>query len=107
MVSQGHSSFFRKRHGIARGRTLATQKRGPVIVEIAEGGGNIDGAGFHLSDLGRLKQLPQGLRLTEWEALPFIERACCWVKRHGSIPEGAHQLHSACVIPHVGCNGSA
>ncbi len=42
MFTQGNSSFFQKRHGIARGRSLATQKRGPVIVEIAEGGRNID-----------------------------------------------------------------
>src|SRR2546421_1237017 len=42
MFSQGNSSFFRKRHSIARSWPLPTQKRGPVIVEIAEDSGNVD-----------------------------------------------------------------
>src|SRR5256885_12010397 len=42
MFSQGNSSFFRKRHSIARSWPLPTQKRGPVIVEIAEDGGNVN-----------------------------------------------------------------
>src|SRR5437016_1776440 len=90
MVSQRKSLFWRKRPDIERRWPLPSEKWGPVIVEIVEDGGNSNWANFHLPKLSSLEQVTERLRLTKWETLLFVERACSWVNRHDSIPEGAN-----------------
>jgi hypothetical protein len=61
---------------------------------------------FYLKKPGSLKQVQQRFWLTEREA-SLIESTSLWVKRGGSIPEEAYQLHLACIIPYVGRNCSS
>src|SRR5581483_8418622 len=104
---QGGSALVGERHAVAGRRGLPTEKWHPVVVEIAEHRRDVDGPHCHIGEIGILEESSQWLRLADWEPATFVLFQGTGIERDGRIPEVAHHLHLASVVPDVSCHGPA
>ena len=75
-IAQTHSCLTGKTHGIPRRRTLSAEKWRPVIVEIAEARGRVNG--FHVDFMQACdrEQISEVCRITDGETHSFVENRC-------------------------------
>ena len=59
------AALVAQRHGVARRRSLAPEKRGPVIVEITEVSGYVNRTDFDFGESGLREQFGEGRGLTD------------------------------------------
>ena len=106
-VPQGAAPLFVQRHRVSRGRCLAAEKRRPIVVEIAESGGNIIRADLDVTQSSLCKQRGQGTWLAKRKPAPFVQLKGGSIQFDRCIPEVAHQLHFPGVIPDVSSHHTA
>src|SRR5215207_6465925 len=86
-VAQRAAPLFAEGIHVSRRGPLTAQERRPVIVEVAETGGDVDGVDLDFTQTSPPEQLRQPRWLTQWKAAPFVELDSSAVQFHGRIPE--------------------
>src|SRR5687767_11061504 len=92
VVAERGAAVLGEGHGVGGGGALAAEEGGPVVVEVAEDGGHVDGAQGDVLEAGAGEEALERLGLAEWEAAALIERRGGGIECGGGVPEVAHEL---------------
>ena len=101
MLAQRRAPVLGQRHAVAGRGALATEEGRPVVVEVAEHGGHVDGAALDVAQTHLLEERRQRLGPADREAPAFVKLRRCRIQRHRRVPEPPHELHLAGVVPDV------
>ena len=107
-VAEGGAALLVERHRVGRRGALAAEERRPVVVEVAEdASARRSRATSTSAQARRRRRAPPAARAgRSGSARPRRARAPR-VERDRRVPEVAHQLHLAGVVPDVGGDGAA
>jgi hypothetical protein len=76
-----------------------------VTVEVFKPRRNADRPDLDATKSCSAKKVGQGARLTQRESATFVERKGGGIERDRGVPEMAHHLHVAGVVPNIGSDG--
>src|SRR5262245_15235736 len=89
-------------YGVVRRWCAAGQKGRPIVVEIAKQRGNVDGARLYAVETRAVEQRLERSRIADRKAERFVELARAVIECDCCVPETAHQLHFAGIVPDIG-----
>ena len=95
------AAFLGERHCVGGGRTLAAEKRPPVVIEIRKAGRYVDGSDLHAFQSRVGEENLERLRAAQRETNAFVHLCGARIELDRRVPEVPHELHLAGVIPNA------
>ena len=89
-----------------RGGPLPAEEGRPVVFEVTEDGWDVDGARLDFAQASLGEAGGECFRVADREAISFVQHQGFRIDRDGCVPEVAHEIHLAGVVPDVNGDGA-